>query len=92
MLPFGIFRLLSALKCKNDTLEMFFIAVQPEHQKKGLPAIIMSQMLKMCIDNGVRYCETGPELEVNEDVQSLWKGFDVRNHKRRRCFKKKIKD
>ena len=90
MLPFGIFRLLKALKGKNDTLEMFFIAVEPEHQKKGLPAIIMHQMLKACIENGVKYCETGPELEVNEDVQSLWKGFDVRNHKRRRCFKKEI--
>ena len=90
MLPFGLFRLLKALKGKNDTLEMFFIAVKPEHQKRGVPAIIMSQILKMCIKNGVKYCETGPELEVNEDVQGLWKGFDVRNHKRRRCFKKEI--
>ena len=90
LFPFGIFRLLKALKCKNDTLEMFFIAVEPEHQKKGLPAIIMHQMLKMCIENGVKLCETGPELEINEDVQSLWKGFDARHHKRRRCFKKEI--
>lgn len=90
MLPFGIFRLLKALKGKNDTLEMFFIAVKPEHQKRGVPAIIMNQMLKMCIKNGVKYCETGPELEVNEDVQGLWKGFDVRHHKRRRCFNKDI--
>jgi len=90
MLPFGVFRLLKALKGKNDTLEMFFIAVSPEHQKKGLPAIIMNQMLKMCIKNGVKICETGPELEVNEDVQSLWKNYNARNHKRRRCFKKEI--
>lgn len=90
MFPFGIFRMLKALKCKNDTLEMFFIAVKPELQKQGLPAIIMAQMLKVFIENGVKYCETGPELEVNEEVQGLWKGFDVRNHKRRRCFKKEI--
>lgn len=91
MLPFGIFRMLSALNGKNDTLEMFFIAVKPEEQKKGLPAIIMNAMLKMCIENGVKYCETGPELEVNEDVQGLWKGFNTRQHKRRRCWKKDIK-
>lgn len=90
MLPFGIFRMLKALKGYNDTLEMFFIAVKPEHQKKGLPAIIMHQMLKVLIDNKVKICETGPELEVNENVQSLWKGFDVRRHKRRRCLKKEI--
>ena len=91
LFPFGFIRLLSALKGKNDTLEMFLIGVEPEHQKKGLPAIIMNQMLKMCIDNGVKICETGPELEVNADVQSLWKGFDARQHRRRRCFKKEIK-
>jgi len=90
LLPFGIFRMLKALKGKNDTLEMYFIAVKPEHQKKGLPAILMHYMLKTCIENGIKICETGPELEVNENVQSLWKGFDVRNHKRRRCFKKEI--
>lgn len=88
--PFGIFRMLKALKGKNDTLEMFFIAVKPEYQKKGIPAIIMSTMLKMCIEGGVKYCETGPELEINEDVQGLWKGFDARQHKRRRCWKKEI--
>ena len=90
LFPFGMFRMLKALKGKNDTLEMFFIAVKPEHQKKGLPAIIMNQMLKMCIENGVKICETGPELEVNNDVQSLWKGFETRQHRRRRCFKKDI--
>lgn len=93
MLPFGVFRLLKALKGNNnDTLEMFFIAVKPEHQKKGIPAILMNHLLKVCIENGIKICETGPELEINEAVQSLWKGFDIRNHKRRRCFKKKIKD
>lgn len=91
LFPFGVFRLLSALKGKNDTLEMFLIGVEPEQQKKGLPAIIMNQMLKMCIENGVKICETGPELEVNADVQSLWKGFTTRQHKRRRCFTKEIK-
>ena len=90
MLPFGIFRLLKALKGKNDTLEMFFIAVDPDHQKKGLPAIVMNQILKMCIKNGVKICETGPELELNENVQSLWKNFDARQHKRRRVWKKDI--
>ena len=90
MLPFGIFRMLKALKGKNDTLEMFFIAVDAEHQKKGLPAIIIDQMIKMCIDNKVKICETGPELELNEAVQSMWKTFNERQHKRRRCWIKDI--
>lgn len=91
LLPFGMFRMLKALKGKNDTLEMFFVAVKDVHQSKGLPAIMMDAMLKMCIENGVKICETGPELEDNAAVQSMWKNFDtVRCHKRRRCFKKEI--
>ncbi len=90
LLPFGIFRLLKALNGKNDTLEMFFIAVKEEYQMKGIPAIIINHILQVCIDNGIKYCETGPELENNEAVQSMWKSFDVRHHKRRRCFIKEI--
>lgn len=90
MFPFGVFRMLRALKGKNDTLEMFMIAVDGEHQKRGLPAIIMEKMLEMCIDNGVKICETGPELELNEAVQSMWKTFNTRQHRKRRCWIKEI--
>ena len=69
---------------------MFFVAVDEAHQKQGLPAIIIDQMLKMLIENKVRICETGPELELNEAVQSMWKTFDARQHKRRRCWIKEI--
>ena len=90
LLPLGIFRLLKALKGKNDVLEMYWIAVAGEHQNKGVPAIIMDEMLKMFIDNNIKYCETGPELEKNEAVQSMWKSFEKRQHRRRRCFIKEI--
>ncbi len=90
LFPFGIFRLLKALKGKNDTLEMFFVAVLPEYQSKGLPAIMMNHLMKVCIENGVKICETGPELELNESVQGLWKGLDVRQHRRRRAWTKEI--
>lgn len=90
MLPFGMFRMLKALKGKNDTLEMFFVAVLPEYQSKGLPAIMMYQLTRMCVENGVKICETGPELEENEAVRSFWKNFDARQHRRRRCWKKEI--
>ena len=90
LFPFGIFRLLKALNGKNDVLEMFLIGVEPEYQKLGIPAIMMNALLKKCIENGVKLCETGPELETNANVQGLWKGFETRQHKRRRCFTKEI--
>ena len=90
LLPFGIFRLLKALKGKNDVLEMFFVAVRPDLQSKGIPAIMMHELLKVCIKNKVKYCETGPELENNANVQGMWKSFEKRQHRRRRCFIKEI--
>ena len=92
MLPFGVFRMLRALGGKNDTLEMFFVAVSPDIQSCGIPAIMINELLKVCIRNGVKICETGPQLETNCDVQSMWKCFDKRQHRRRRCFIKEIGD
>lgn len=90
LLPLGLFRLLKALKGKNDTLEMFFVAVVPEYQSHGLPAILIDTLLKSLIKNNVRYCETGPMLETNTAVHSLWKSFEKRQHRRRRCYIKSI--
>ena len=90
LFPFGIFRMLKALKGKNDVLEMFLVGVDPQYQNTGIPAIMLNSLLKKCIENKVIYCETGPELETNIDVQGMWKGFETRQHKRRRCFVKEI--
>ena len=90
LVPFGIFRLLKALKGNNEVLEMFFVAVDPNYQNTGIPAAMMNELLKVCIKNKVKYCETGPELEMNLDVQGMWKSFEKRQHKRRRCFIKEI--
>ena len=90
MFPLGIVRMLRALRGKNDTLEMYFVAVSPEYQMHGLPAIIITTLLKKLIEKKIRYCETGPMLETNAAVQSLWKTFEREQHKRRRCYIKNI--
>ena len=90
LLPFGIIRMLSALKLRNDTLEMFIVAVDPTLQSHGIPVLIINTLLKTLIDNKVKYCETGPMLETNGAVHSLWSYFEKRQHKRRRCYVKKI--
>ncbi len=90
MLPLGIFRLLKALNGKNDTLEMFFVAVHPDYQSQGLPAILINTLAPKIIENGVKYCETGPMLETNTAVHSMWRRFEKRQHRRRRCYIKAI--
>ena len=90
MYPFGIVRMLGALRGKNDTLEMFLVAVNPTLQTQGLPALLIDALLKKLIQNGVKYCETGPMLETNTKIHSLWRHFEKEQHKRRRCFVKQI--
>ena len=90
LFPFGIIRMLRALKGKNDTLEMFFVAVDPEHQLHGVPILMIQTLLDKLIKNGVKYCNTGPMLETNGAVHSMWRHFDKRQNKRRRCYIKSI--
>jgi hypothetical protein len=56
ILPLGIFGLLRALKYKNDTLEMFLIAVEPELQSQGIPILIINTLLSVLIENEVKLC------------------------------------
>ena len=90
MLPLGVFRLLKALNGKTDTLEMFFVAVKPEYQSLGIPAILINTLTPKIIENGVKYCETGPMLETNTAIHSMWRYFEKRQHRRRRCYIKTI--
>ncbi|MDY3978759.1 MAG: hypothetical protein SOZ00_01920 [Tidjanibacter sp.] len=85
ILPFGIFRILHDLK-KSKTLDFYSIGVRPEYQNKGVNAIILREGLAGAIKNDMKLAETGPELEDNIEVQSQWKNYEHRNHKRRRCY------
>ena len=85
LLPLGFVRILRSLK-KHEVLDMYLIAVKPEYMGRGVNAIILQEGIKTALANGVRYAETGPELEYNENVQTQWKSFKTEQHKRRRCY------
>ncbi len=89
LFPFGFIGVLKALKV-NDTLDLFLIAVAPEYQNKAVNAIMLNHVLKGCHKMGIRHAETGPQLENNHKVQSQWNFFKTEQHKRRRCFVKKL--
>ena len=88
-LPTGWIDILKAFH-KNDTIDLLLIAVRPDYQKKGVNAMIIYHAMQGCFKMGIKEAETGPMLETNENVQSQWKDFDIEQHKRRRCFVKKL--
>ncbi|MBE6778296.1 MAG: N-acetyltransferase [Ruminococcaceae bacterium] len=89
MLPFGWVHLLKNL-IKNDALDMFLIAVKPELQGAAINAIILDKLIQSAAKGGIRYAETGPQLETNAKILAQWKLFDKELHKRRRCYIKDI--
>jgi len=89
LFPTGWFHVLRALK-RSDTIDLLLIAVDPQLQGTGLNAIVMDHILQGAQKMGVTHAETGPTLETNDKVQSQWKFFEHRQHKRRRCYIKNL--
>ena len=87
LFPFGFLHLVRALRHGNR-LDLLLIAVRPELQNKGVPAVIVHEMWKACLKNGIRHAETGPQLETNEKINAMWTPFHPRQHRRRRCYVK----
>ncbi len=90
LFPFGWYHVLKALNGKNDTLDLFLIAVRPDLQGTGINAVVMNRLLKFAIEDGRKFAETGPELEYNSHVQSQWRYFNTEQHKTRRCYIKEL--
>ena len=89
LLPLGWADLLHAFG-KNDTIDLFLVAIHPDYRKSGVGAIIINRVLHGCQEMGIRWAETGPMLENNIQVHALWERFDFEQHKRRRCFIKRL--
>ena len=89
LFPFGWYHLLKALK-KNDTIDMLLIATKPELQGQGLNALLMLEIQKTCIKHGIKYAETGPELELNTLVRGQWEKYEHVLARKRRLFTAKL--
>ena len=87
--PTGWVDILKAFR-KNDTIDLLLIAVRPDYQQRGVNAMIIYHAMEGCFKMGIKQAESGPMLENNQKVQSQWKDFEVEQHKRRRCFVKKL--
>ncbi len=91
LFPFGWIHLLKALRGKVDTVDLMLIAISPEYQSKGVNALLFCDLLPGYIRNGYKWAESNIELEDNSSVQLQWQYFDYRQHRRRRAYKKAIK-
>lgn len=91
LLPFGWWYVLRAIKWhKTDGVDLLLLGFLPEYRKKGANALLFADLIPRYIDYGFKWGESQVEMESNEGVQSQWGPLNPENHKRRRCYKKKL--
>jgi hypothetical protein len=91
LLPFGIFHILLALR-KFDTLDFLLAGVKKPYRGKGVDLIMTIDVFRSGIAHGVRFAESNVELETNTKIQNEWKIVPNRQHRRRRIYRKAIRE
>ncbi len=86
---FSILPILKAVK-KPKQVDLALIGVRKKWLSKGVPAIIMNELINSFKKLGVEACETNLNLETNTPIVQLWENMNGRQHKRRRAFKKEL--
>jgi GNAT superfamily N-acetyltransferase len=89
LFPFGFIHFLRAMK-KNERADLYLVGVKDEYLGKGVNSMLMVQVYDAFVKHGVKYVEGNPNLEDNIHVQTMWKYFENRLRKRRRCFVKHL--
>ncbi|HEX3046648.1 MAG TPA: GNAT family N-acetyltransferase [Bacillota bacterium] len=89
LFPFGFLHLMKALR-KNDTLDLYLVGVRPDLQSRGVNSLLMTEIIRGAMAHGMVRAEANPERESNTKVQSQWKYFETRQHKRRRFYVKRL--
>ena len=88
--PACLIRLLRDIK-KPKIVDMALIGVLDEYKNRGVAMALVSVFGDRLARYNVDYAETNLMLENNSPIQNLWKRFETEQHKRRRCFIKKIR-
>jgi len=89
--PFGWWHCLRALKFhKAECVDLMLVGILPEYQNKGANALLFYDLIPRYQKYGFKWGETNVEMETNSQVQSQWGPLNPVNHKRRRCYLKKL--
>ena len=87
--PFGLIPFIKAMS-HIERADMMSVGVTAKYANTGAVAIIIDNCLQGLIKLGVKYLETGPELEENRHIQQLWQKWNPKLIKTRRCWGIKV--
>jgi len=89
LLPFGFFHILKALK-KPEYMDLILTGIDPKLQGQGISALLITELQKEFLAFNIKYVETTGMFETNHKAIQHWKNYEHIQHKRRRCYTKKI--
>ena len=91
LFPFGFMKLLKAKK-ESKEVTFYLIGIDPYYQNKGITAVIFDEYYKTFTEKGIENCIRTPELADNIAIQQIWKHFNPKVTKRRKTFRKELKE
>lgn len=89
LFPFGFYHVLKALK-HPKVIDLYLTGVSPEYHTSGAAVILFAEIQQEMLNAGIKEMETTGVFETNHNVISNWKNYEHIQHKRRRCFVKKL--
>lgn len=89
LFPTGFIGILSTIK-KPKSLEMALIGVKPEYKNTGINAVVITNIMRHVIEDGIKKVESNPMLETNYNIQQQWKFAESEVVKKRQTYKKAI--
>lgn len=91
LFPLGWIHMLDALHWhRPEIVDLMLIAVRPDHQNRGLNALLFSHLIPIYQQMGFKYAVVYPQLETNSRGVGLWDDLSPRTHRRRRCYTKPL--
>jgi len=91
LFPFGFMKMLKAKK-ESKEVTFYLIGIDPYYQNKGITAVIFDEYYKTFTEKGIENCIRTPELANNTAIQQIWKHFNPKVTKRRKTFRKELKE
>ena len=91
LLPFGWWHMLKVLKWhKTDVVDLLLIGVLPEYRAKGANSLIFDDLIQWFQRYGFKWAEAMPQMETNEHMRGQWQYLEATQHRRHRCYRKKL--
>ncbi len=85
LFPFGFYHLIKAYR-HPKVMDLLLTGIHPKAQGMGYVALLMAELQRTSIANGIKFTETTGIIENNHKAIQMWKNFDHIQHKRKRCF------